>query len=514
MVGASHSLMSSDRLELRGSCEPEAHFPQLGPRFIPKNIGYALVTSGLADVFVSTLKRSGRMIGYQVLPVADVPIDVNTITFLINPAYTMSGSLDGLTGSRATSDRFFRHVPEMRSQYGSLYPASYFRLKEAYALKQKIEQQDKDHQAYFNQYNAGLLTEGDIDDSTSDSSSVGAISVSGDSDPAVKSLDDQIAAAQAELDTANNASSKDQAKVDELKKKLDDLKQAKSKREQSNRSTQGQQRQDEINNHYTDLSTRANAAASFASWQRKMENLQIRAGKRNIVNTYVWDSDGGFHAEEQQFASTVEHSIGGSFDLGFAIGGEGEFNAASLSATLSAQATVNLTQTMSKTERGSKGLELHVDLSGVESRGITDYRDLPPARRTRARRAHAPPLRRGGAWGGFASPQTPFCGGLWPPRPHRWWFATGVFPSCQREGQSLPLHELLPGGQHRPLARLLQLRRRSRVAKQQQRRGTRPAPGAERPAQQALARAPPRYLRRAPGADGLWAPSCRQRRGA
>jgi len=43
----------------------------------------------------------------------------------------MNGSLDGLTGSNATSDRFFRHVPEMRNQYGSLYPASYYRLQEA-----------------------------------------------------------------------------------------------------------------------------------------------------------------------------------------------------------------------------------------------------------------------------------------------------------------------------------------------------------------------------------------------
>ena len=38
------------------------------------------------------------MIGYQVLPVEGIPPDINTITFVINPAYTMSGSLDGMTG--------------------------------------------------------------------------------------------------------------------------------------------------------------------------------------------------------------------------------------------------------------------------------------------------------------------------------------------------------------------------------------------------------------------------------
>jgi hypothetical protein len=36
-----------------------------------------------------------------------------------------------------------------------------------------------------------------------------------------------------------------------------------------------------------------------------------------------------------------------------------------------------MTQTMSKTERRSRGIELHVDLSGVESRGVTDYNDYP-----------------------------------------------------------------------------------------------------------------------------------------
>lgn len=36
-----------------------------------------------------------------------------------------------------------------------------------------------------------------------------------------------------------------------------------------------------------------------------------------------------------------------------------------------------MTQTMRKTVASSKGMELHVDLSGVESRGITDHNDRP-----------------------------------------------------------------------------------------------------------------------------------------
>jgi hypothetical protein len=77
----------------------------------------------------------------------------------MNPAYTMNGSLDGMTGSSATSDRFFKHVPEMRSQYGSLYPASYYRLKEAYDLKRQIEAEDKRRESYFSNFDVRLVDE-------------------------------------------------------------------------------------------------------------------------------------------------------------------------------------------------------------------------------------------------------------------------------------------------------------------------------------------------------------------
>ena len=138
-ISASSGLQITNKLNLHGSVEQQTKFPSLGKRFIPKNIGYALVVSGLADIYMLRLSRSKKMVGYQIEPNNHIPLDVNTITFLINPAYTMNGSLDGMTGSNATSDRFFQQVPEMRSQYGSLYPASYFRLLEAYNLKKQID---------------------------------------------------------------------------------------------------------------------------------------------------------------------------------------------------------------------------------------------------------------------------------------------------------------------------------------------------------------------------------------
>jgi len=290
----------------------------------------------------------------------------------------------GMTGTSATSDQFFRHVPDMRSQYGSLFPASYFRLKDAYALKAQIDEQDKLHQAYFNQFNAGLVDETSLDrqlnDSSRDGKPVGVDNEDrsgGESSSADKELDDKITAKEKEVDALKKAIPVDEKAVQKATDELETLKQERNKRQQAQEQKKGEKRQDAISQSHSDLSARANASESFAGWQKKMESLQIRAGKRNIVNTYVWDGDGGFHAEEQQFASTVEHTIGGSFELGFALGGELGFGVFGAKVECSAQAKVAMTQTMNKTEASSKGLELHVDLSGVESRNITDYKDRP-----------------------------------------------------------------------------------------------------------------------------------------
>ena len=294
-ITSSSSLSMTDTIKLCGTQEQDANFPHLGKRFIPKNVGYALVVSALSDVFITRLKRSGKMIGYQVLPVENMPPDINTITFLINPAYTMSGSLDGLTGSSATSQQFFKHVPEMRSQFGSLYPASYYRLQEAYDLKQQIDQQDKNREAYFSQFNTLLVDEASLNSQTYKGDAPGEISVNRPEDKPEDTLTSeqqqaQAAAQQAQLEEETGAAFDQQ-------------------------STAVKQKQAEIEQKIKDEEKRSQASASFAGWQKKMEDIQIRAGKRNIVNTYVWDADGGLRAEAQSFANTAEHSIGGAFNM-------------------------------------------------------------------------------------------------------------------------------------------------------------------------------------------------------
>ena len=356
-ITSSSSLSMTDKLELRGTPEESVKFPHLGTRFIPKNIGYALVVSAIADVFVTRLARSGKMVGYQVQPVDGIPPDVNTITFLMNPAYTMNGSLDGMTGSSATSDRFFKHVPEMRSQYGSLYPASYYRLKEAYDLKRQIEAEDKRRESYFSNFDVRLVDETSLDRNI-------------DSGPAPTTI-----GVQREEDKPSTEMTEEEKKKAEEEK----LKNAKADAAAtvSEKSAATKAKQAEIQSKIGDQEKRVQATNSFAGWQKRMEDLQIRAGKRNIVNTYVWDADGGLRTEAQSFANTVEHTIGGSFSMNAGLGFEGKFGGGGFGVELTAQATVNLTQTMSKTEARSKGFELNVDLSGLEYKGITDYNDRP-----------------------------------------------------------------------------------------------------------------------------------------
>ena len=356
-ITSSSSTKMTDRLELRGNPETIPQFPHLGKRFIPKNVGYALVISSLADVFISKLARSGKMVSYQVTPVEGIPPDVNTITFLINPAYTMNGSLDGMTGSSATSPRFFQHVPEMRSQYGSLYPASYYRLQEAYNLKQAIEREDKQRESYFQQFNTRLLDEGSLRREIESGEAPGSISVEREEDKANTNLTEEEKQAQ------------EKAKQEQLEQETAAAK--------DRQSTVVKQKQSEIDAKIADQEKRANATESFAGWQKNMENILIRAGKRNIVNTYVWDGDGGVRTEAQSFASTVQHTIGGSFTLDAGLGGEGHFGVFGAKVELTALAKVNLTQTMNKTESRSKGIQLYADLSGVEHIGITDSNDYP-----------------------------------------------------------------------------------------------------------------------------------------
>lgn len=357
---ASHMKTSTtNALALRGTQEKTAKFPALGKRFIPKNVGYALVISGLADVFISKLRRSGRMVAYETVPVEDVAPDINTITFLMNPAYTMAGSLDGLTGSKATSDRFFKHVPEMRSQYGSRYPASYLRLQEAYALKSQIDRQDQERASYFENFQSDKVDILSLRDEASKGNKVGSMAVPGETGngSSGKALSDKD---KKDAEIAQAEQVQKQCSANKTKTKAAaDKKHAQIKTELEKRKDKG------------------HAGSGFAYWQESMEAIQSRSGKRNIVNNYVWDADGGMHTESQSFANTSSHTIGGTFSMEGRLGYKGDIAGEGVKVALEASAGFKLTQTLTKTESITHGLSLDISLSGVESAGVTDHDDYP-----------------------------------------------------------------------------------------------------------------------------------------
>jgi hypothetical protein len=49
-----------------------------------------------------------------------------------------------------------------------------------------------------------------------------------------------------------------------------------------------------------------------------------RLARRDMVNTYVWNSDGGLYSEEEQYSAVHEESLGGSYQLTSLLGGYAE----------------------------------------------------------------------------------------------------------------------------------------------------------------------------------------------
>ena len=353
-IRAQSSSMFSDRLELKGAYETDSQFPDIGNRFVPKNVGYALVISGLADVFITQMKRTGRMISYEMMPVKDVPMDVNTITFMMNPAYSINGSLDGLVGSKAADERFCQQVPQMRAQYGSLYPSGYYDLHQAYDIKTQIDRWDKERESYFINYDATQTTDAALTNQTAD-------------------VDDYNNYGGVDVDNNQAETTEDSKTEQEIR---DETKESYSLMKKSGKK-EATQRKTQINAQMPTNDKQIEANAAFDSWQQRMENLQIRAAKRNIVNTYVWDADGGMRSEEQSFANTVEHTVGGNFSLSGSTGADADVMVTGFKFELQALYASEMTQTMSKTLSTTKGLDLNVRLDGVERKGITDSKDYP-----------------------------------------------------------------------------------------------------------------------------------------
>ncbi len=110
----------------------------LGARWVPLNVGYALVKSSTADLYALRLLSNGALVGYQMVPNRNIPPDWNIITFPINPFYIRQGCLDGRFGALDGSIKIDPHFPAAAPGVD----ASYHRVAEAYALKSRIDREE------------------------------------------------------------------------------------------------------------------------------------------------------------------------------------------------------------------------------------------------------------------------------------------------------------------------------------------------------------------------------------
>ncbi|MEV7119202.1 LamG-like jellyroll fold domain-containing protein [Kitasatospora griseola] len=119
--------------------------PTAGRRYVPANTGFAVVQSQTADVFALRLAHSGALVAYRIQPNPDIPKDWNVVPFPINPRYTKQGTLDGTVGfdeRGKVADPDYRGGRE-RGEY------SYFKPREAYALKRRIQRDQQRLHSYY-----------------------------------------------------------------------------------------------------------------------------------------------------------------------------------------------------------------------------------------------------------------------------------------------------------------------------------------------------------------------------
>lgn len=137
-VSAGNTLTRASKLAAVGNFEPEgrAQNGALGRRWVPRNVGMAVVKSETADVFALRLKHSGDMVSMMLRPNPKIPKDWNILTFPMNPRYVRAGCLDGRVGFGKEAN--YPHASD------DCTDLSYFKPVEAYALKRRIERKTEE----------------------------------------------------------------------------------------------------------------------------------------------------------------------------------------------------------------------------------------------------------------------------------------------------------------------------------------------------------------------------------
>jgi hypothetical protein len=123
--------------------------------FNPSPYGQAFVTSQTLDVYQATLVQSGTVYGFIAVPNAEIPRDLNIVSFRLNSQYIRPGVLDGMIGyayNPATLPDGAQSYTTSTGEVGPLYDAnfsqglvghdaSYMQLVNAYQVKKQIDQE-------------------------------------------------------------------------------------------------------------------------------------------------------------------------------------------------------------------------------------------------------------------------------------------------------------------------------------------------------------------------------------
>ncbi|PON19750.1 hypothetical protein C2W62_01050 [Candidatus Entotheonella serta] len=141
--------MLTNRLATDGDWESSRDIlnPDIGRRYTFTNYGYALVKSGVANIYSMKMRKTGTLMGITLLPDPDIKEDFNIITFEMEPTYTKQGTLDGKVG--------FVNDPDWPA--ANVERGSYFKPKEVSNLEQHIDAYEAKIVANYADFNAGRL---------------------------------------------------------------------------------------------------------------------------------------------------------------------------------------------------------------------------------------------------------------------------------------------------------------------------------------------------------------------
>ncbi len=276
------------------------------------NIGTALVQSETADVYALRLKHNNALVSYSMEPNRDIPRDTNLITFPINPRYVKQGTLDGKIGFKEDGSVCTDEDYPQAVNYGEY---SYYKPREAYALKKRIEQERQRLQSEFETYDAlpfgGQFAKAVKDKNKFIDGMLGNIAIS--------SALSVVPVLGAVASTANMVAG---------------------------------------------IGTTAEALASA----KKQNELAKKFAQRNLVNTYVWTSGSAFYAESTETTEVSQESFSG--DISYTAGFSGGVNAKiDIGVTWEIEANggtgASIANTKTKSQEAQKALSL--DLSANPS---------------------------------------------------------------------------------------------------------------------------------------------------